>query len=431
MGLCIGWAAPAIEQLQGNNADITNSTPASGNITENEADWIGATLPLGAIFQIMLTGILMDCMGRRCTLILSSLPMCAGWMFIYFAINTWQIYTGRLLTGFASGMYSVLCPVYIGEIASPKNRGLLGTLFQVMIVLGILLMYSLGMRVHWGNLAFIAFLVPVCTILLAMFMLPDSPTWLVSDGRVEFATEVTIWLRDRDLVLQEMEDLMDTSMSENDSTFPSPPWYRDSSKTKPIFLIFLVMALNQLCGISVVETYFHKIFNWEDTVLPASLSTTIVAITMLASTFIAGPLIQKVNRRPLLCISLAMMALSISGLGLYTYLLPPRPYNSVPLVCLFVYIAAYSMGIGPLAWVLLGDFAFPKIAPVVVTVASATNWGFAFVISSLNTSFINTIGLPGLYWMFASMSGLGTVLIYLMVPETRGLSNNQIIQMLQ
>ncbi|XP_023326907.1 solute carrier family 2, facilitated glucose transporter member 6-like [Eurytemora carolleeae] len=170
----------------------------------------------------------------------------------------------------------------------PRLRGFLGTIFQGCVVLGILSMYSLGIFLSWDVLAFIAVLVPIFTLILAIFLLPDSPTWLISDGRIEFATEVTLWLRDRELVLHEIEELTETSLRADESPFPSPPSYCDASKTKPVSLIFLIMLINQLCGISVVETFFHGIFNWNDTVLPASLSSSIVGVCMLVSTLIAG-----------------------------------------------------------------------------------------------------------------------------------------------
>ncbi|XP_023326871.1 facilitated trehalose transporter Tret1 [Eurytemora carolleeae] len=98
MGLCLGWVSPAIQQFQ--NVSSINSTKLSGgNITDSEADWIGAALPLGAILQVFITGILMDCLGRRLTVILSSLPMCIGWLCISLAGQLWQIYIGRILTG--------------------------------------------------------------------------------------------------------------------------------------------------------------------------------------------------------------------------------------------------------------------------------------------------------------------------------------------
>ncbi|XP_023342031.1 facilitated trehalose transporter Tret1 [Eurytemora carolleeae] len=428
MGLCLGWVSPAIQQFQ--NVSSINSTKLSGgNITDSEADWIGAALPLGAILQVFITGILMDCLGRRLTVILSSLPMCIGWLCISLAGQLWQVYIGRILTGFSAGMYSALIPVYIGEIASPKLRGFLGTIFQGCVVLGILSMYSLGIFLSWDVLAFIAVLVPIFTLILAIFLLPDSPTWLISDGRIEFATEVTLWLRDRELVLHEIEELTETSLRADESPFPSPPSYCDASKTKPVSLIFLVMLINQLCGISVVETFFHGIFNWNDTVLPASLSSSIVGVCMLVSTLIAGPVVAKFNRKPLLAITLIVMSVSMLVLGVYVYLLPPRPFNSVPLVCLFLYVSAYSLGIGPLAWVLLADLALPKVAPAVVTISSLTNWGVAFALTCLYSPVIKIVGLSGLWFGFSLLSGAGSVLVILILPETKGLSATQILQL--
>ena len=154
MGLSLGWSSPAINQLQ------ANSSMLPGPISDIQASWVGALVPLGAVLSVPVAGPMMEAFGRRSTIMLASVPMFIGWVLIALSTSMWMMYFGRVMTGFAASLFSVVVPVYIGEIASAKLRGVLGTMFQVLVVFGLVSMYGIGIFTDWSTLAYAAMAAP-------------------------------------------------------------------------------------------------------------------------------------------------------------------------------------------------------------------------------------------------------------------------------
>ena len=121
MGFSIGWASPALLQLL-----------PQLHLSPSQEGWLGGLLPLGGLLAAPLAPLLLHQAGRRGTLIFSCLPMLAGWVCLTLPCLP-LLYIGRLLTGLASSWIATAVPVYIGEVASPSLRGILGALFQVSL----------------------------------------------------------------------------------------------------------------------------------------------------------------------------------------------------------------------------------------------------------------------------------------------------------
>ncbi len=187
MGNALGWSSPALPRLE--------SPESSPQLSPSEAGWVGSLVCLGALLQGPSTGFVMTRMGRRWAVVLECVPCLAGWLFIANASDAWMLYSGRLLTGWAAGAFSVVAPIYVGEIAAPEIRGALGTLFQLAVVSGILIMYVAGTSVSWQNLALLGACAPCALAAVGLFLLRDSPASYMSRGRPELARKCLVWLR--------------------------------------------------------------------------------------------------------------------------------------------------------------------------------------------------------------------------------------------
>jgi len=414
MGCCLGWSSPALAQLQA----ATSGAP--GPLTPSQASWVGSLVCLGALVQVPLTGPLMERVGRRWALLVTCAPLLAGWILIITGKSVWVLYLGRLLTGYSAASYSVLVPVYISEIATPRLRGPLGTMFQLLVVTGILVMYGLGVLLRWDWLACVG-LLPVVLTILAMISLPDTPAYLVKVGKREKATKALQWFRDREDVSGEIEELGSGGES-NDQRQLTIPMYKDPAVYKPVLLIIVVMIINQMSGINVIITYTVNIFLEAGVTIPAEWAGVIVGAIQVAGTSFSVFLIKSVNRRPVLMTSLLFMAAAQGFFGTYFYMSPGQDYGWIPVTCLVVFILAFSLGQGPLAWVLLGDLATPRAAPLAGAAASATNWGVAFVTTVSYDSLEAVLGQAGTYWLYSVSCLAGAVFVLVAVPETRGRS---------
>ncbi|KAM9206342.1 solute carrier family 2, facilitated glucose transporter member 8 isoform 3-T3 [Dugong dugon] len=133
-GFALGYSSPAIPSLQ-------RDAPPAPRLDDDAASWFGAIVTLGAAAGGVLGGWLLDRAGRKVSLLLCTMPFVVGFAVITAAQDVWMLLGGRLLTGLACGIASLVAPVYISEIAYPAVRGLLGSCVQLMVVTGILLAY--------------------------------------------------------------------------------------------------------------------------------------------------------------------------------------------------------------------------------------------------------------------------------------------------
>lgn len=146
--------------------------------------------PIGCI----LSGYLMDNIGRKKTLLLTEIPLIIGWATISLATSTHMLYAGRLLTGLGSGMVGAPARVYTSEVTQPHLRGMLTALSSVGLSFGVLFQYTMGAFLSWKILSAISCLVPVLA-LIGMFILPESPNYLVSHQKPDKAFESLAKLR--------------------------------------------------------------------------------------------------------------------------------------------------------------------------------------------------------------------------------------------
>lgn len=145
-------------------------------------------------FGCVFSGILMDKIGRKKTLLLTEIPSIIGWLLIAFASGVHHIYIGRLLTGLCSGMVGAPARVYTSEITQPHLRGMLGALAAVSISFGVLFQYTIGAYASWRTLSLCSAAIPVIALVL-MYMMPESPNYLVARSKGQKATKSLAKLR--------------------------------------------------------------------------------------------------------------------------------------------------------------------------------------------------------------------------------------------
>jgi sugar porter (SP) family MFS transporter len=424
MGMALGWSSPAVHQMQFQTPGENLTQIGPHHISDNQAEWVGSLITLGAFFSVPLAGPMMERYGRRSTIAFACLPMIVGWFCIAVSTQMWMVYVGRVLTGVAVSLYSVVVPVYIGEIASTHLRGMLGSLFQLLVVFGLVIMYGVGVDVGWRYLAYGAIAMP-CVTIVTMLTLHETPNWLVKKGRFVEATEVLVHFRDTEDVSDELDELTG-SIERKSSEEAQEPIFKDKGALKVVFYMSVMMMINQLCGINVVLTFTVSIFHTAGVSIRPQLAGLCVGLVMFVITTIATQTIRKVKRRPLLFFSLFFCSLSMTSFGFYFYLSPGPHYGWVPVVCLVLFILSFSMGLGPLCMVLVGDFSLPRIASLAGTVAALTNWGAAFLTTYAYADMQICLGLAGTFWFYGACSAAGAAFVILALPETRGKSFQEI-----
>ncbi|KAF7995757.1 hypothetical protein HCN44_006864 [Aphidius gifuensis] len=177
-GMAFGFSAIALPQLESLNSTIT--------ISKVQSSWVASMSSIGTPIGCVLTGYMMDSLGRKKSLIITEIPALIGWILISFATNVEMLYIGRFLVGLGSGMVGAPARVYTSEVTQPHLRGMLTALSSVGVSTGVLLEYILGSIATWNIVAALSSIIPFAALFL-MFIYPESPSYLISRSRPDDA----------------------------------------------------------------------------------------------------------------------------------------------------------------------------------------------------------------------------------------------------
>lgn len=395
--------------------------------------WVGGLMPLAALVGGVSGGPLIEFLGRRRTIILTALPFFLGWMLIANASKVFMIFFGRIICGLCVGIASLAFPVYLGETIQPEVRGAFGLLPTAFGNTGILMAFFVGSLLDWSKLAFVGSALSVPFFLL-MLIVPETPRWYVTKGRAEDARKALQWLRGKNINIdKEMRDLT-RSQAEADRTGGNAIGTLFTRKYLPAILISLgLMLFQQLSGINAVIFYSTTIFEMSESSIDENLCSVIIGVVNFISTFIATVLIDRLGRKILLYISTVSMIVTLVTLGAYFYLKGSledpeilKPYGWLPLACLVIYVLGFSIGFGPIPWLMLGEILPSKIRGTAASVATGFNWACTFIVTKTFHNIIAAIDLYGTFWLFAIICIFALLFVIFFVPETKGKSLEEI-----
>lgn len=388
-------------------------------------------MPLAALAGGIAGGPLVEIMGRRNTITMTAVPFFLGWMLIANASNVIAIFAGRIFCGICVGIGTLTYPVYLGETIQPEVRGALGLLPTALGNVGILLSFFVGTYLEWDKLAFFGASLSVPFFLL-MLLTPETPRWYVTKGRPEDARKALQWLRGKNINIdKEMQDLT-RSQAEADMQSGNSFKTLFSMKYAPAVMISLgLMLFQQLSGINAVIFYAGDIFKTSGSNIDKNLSSIILGVVNFISTFIASAVIDRLGRKMLLYVSSLSMIVTLVALGTYYYLkdaagVDVTHYGWIPLACLVIYVLGFSIGFGPIPWLMLGEVLPSRIRGTAASLATAFNWTCTFIVTKTFKNIIVAIEMYGTVWLFSVICLIGLFFVIFFVPETRGKSLEEI-----
>ncbi|XP_048414718.1 solute carrier family 2, facilitated glucose transporter member 8 isoform X2 [Stegostoma tigrinum] len=379
-GFVLGYSSPAIPELQ------TDSNPHL-NLDSTQASWFGSLVTVGAAVGGIIGGWIVDKIGRKLTLMSCAVPYVVGFMIIVAARNVWMLYGGRILTGLASGVTSLVVPVYISEMAHPKIRGLLGSSVQLMVVTGIMGAYVSGMVLTWYWLAVLCSLPPTLMVVLMCFM-PETPRYLLRKNKRAEALRVLAWLRGPEVDSEWECRQIEANCDEQDTKFALSD-LKNPTIYKPLLIGISMMLFQQLSGINAVMFYAESIFE-QAHFKNSSEGSVIVGVVQVVFTAVAAIIMDKAGRKLLLAIS------------------------------------GFALGCGPIPWLVMSEI-FPVRARGIASGACVlTNWSTAFLVTKEFHDLVENITQYGTFWLFSSFCFMNLLFTIFFVPETKGRTLEQI-----
>ncbi|XP_051836242.1 solute carrier family 2, facilitated glucose transporter member 6 isoform X2 [Antechinus flavipes] len=437
-GYALVYTSPVIPALE------RSPNPAL-RMNKTESSWFGSVFTLGAAAGGLSAMVLNDLLGRKLSIMFSAVPSVIGYALMAGAQGLWMLLLGRILTGFAGGLTAACIPVYVSEISHPGVRGALGATPQIMAVFGSLLLYALGLKIPWRWLA-VAGEVPVFVMMVLLCFMPNSPRFLLSQGKEEEALKALAWLRGRDTDFQREFQQIQNSVRRQNSRL-SWAELRDPFIYKPIAIAVLMRFLQQLTGVTPILVYLQSIFHSTAVLLPPEEDAAIVGAMRLVSVLIAAGTMDRAGRKILLFVSASIMFVANLALGLYIHLSPQRPAPNatvalssvapegsesgsylmlVPLFATMLFIMGYAMGWGPITWLLMSEILPLKARGVASGLCVLVSWLTAFALTKSFLLVENAFGLQVPFYFFAAVCLINLVFTGCCVPETRRRSLEQI-----
>ncbi|KAK6312948.1 hypothetical protein J4Q44_G00162950 [Coregonus suidteri] len=439
-GFVLGYSSPAIPEL-------STITDLRLRLDDDEASWFGSIVTIGAAIGGLLGGWMVDKIGRKLSLMFCSIPYIFGFTIIIAAQNVWMLYLGRVLTGLASGVTSLVVPLYISEIAHERVRGTLGSCVQLMVVTGIMGAYIAGMFLDWRWLA-ICCSIPPTVMMVFMCFMPETPRFLLSQGKRREAEEALRFLRGPDAPAEwECARIEDTSDDQGGSLGMAD--LKDPGVYKPLGVGIMLMLFQQLTGINAIMFYAETIFE-EAHFKNSNVATVVVAATQVVFTAVAALVMDRAGRKLLLILSGVSMCLSTAAFGVYFNLssethgnhhgnssglgLVESPLSDdhvaelswLALASMGFFITGFSLGWGPIPWLVMSEIFPSRVKGFASSVCVLTNWGSAFIITKTFQDLMDLLTSAGTFWLFSGCCALNIVFTIIFVPETKGKTLEQI-----
>ncbi|HBM16785.1 MAG TPA: sugar porter family MFS transporter [Lentisphaeria bacterium] len=396
-----------------------------------------AVLAWGGILGALLSGLFARLLGRKKSLVM------AGFLFSACSVGSallppiGVLTVLRFLLGFAVGVASFIVPLYLSETAPAKIRGAMGTLFQLLITIGIFLIaltnVFIARLVENPQVALPLMFLVIALFALVMFfgsfILPESPRWLMLKGRKEQA------IRNLQRTLSTQEEV-DFEIKEIETTLSAGKSV-GGIILKGYFIKILIVGVvlqmfQQLVGINMMIYYAPTIFGYASMTGIVAMMT--VPVVNMLFTFPAIKLVEKWGRKKLLYVGAICMLVTMVAAGLSFHTIgtatDPSQVSSgakaVLLISVIVYIFGFAVSWGPVAWLVCSEIFPLEGREVGMTVTTMVNWTFAGLVMANALSFMKAFGNSSIFYLFGAFCILAIIFVKFFVPETRGVTLEKI-----
>ncbi|GFZ67883.1 MFS transporter [Pseudomonas amygdali pv. eriobotryae] len=415
--------------------------PARGGLglTPMSEGLVASALIFGGAFGALFAGQLSDRYGRLSVLKALALLFAIGALGTACSPDLTTMLITRFILGIAVGGASSTVPVLIAELAAPEHRGRLVCQSELMIVSGQCLAYvASAVLAHlfdspiiWRYMLAIA-LIPALLLYVGMYFVPVSPRWLVSKGRIDDAKATLSGIRDTQReVDREMKEIIAQHKLEKKH---SGVW---SKLKEPWMLKLLLMGIGlgfviQFTGVNAFMYYTPMILKETGMGTNAALIATIGnGVVAVIATLIGMWIINRMGRRTMLLLGLTVVVCAQVFLGVVLNFMPHSLMQSyLALSGVLVFLLFMQMCIGPVYWLLMSEL-FPTHARGLMNgIAVGIFWIFNAIVALLFPILLGVMG--GMTFFLFAVINIGSIVFCtLWLPETKGLSLEQIEEMME
>lgn len=398
-------------------------------LTKWQEGWVVSAVLVGAILGAAVIGPMSDRFGRKKLLLLSSIIFLVGAVWSGLAPDFAHLVASRIVLGLAVGGASSLIPTYLSEMAPADKRGGVASLFQMMIMTGILVAYISNYLLQdftfgWRIMLALAAL-PALALFFGGLVFPESPRYLVRQGDNEAARKVlAMFSKDEKMVEAELGDieLQATAQTGGLSDLFGP-------LSRPVLIMAMGLAIfQQTMGCNTVLYYAPTIFTDIGFGVSAALMAHIgIGIFNVIVTWVAVMIMDKIDRKKMLIYGAWGMGISLILMSVGMQLSGTGKFGSyLAAIALTIYIAFFSATWGPVMWVMIGE-SFPlNIRGLGNSFGAVVNWTANTIVSLTFPPLLSAFGTGNLFYLYAVMCFISIWFVHKFTIERRGRSLEQI-----
>ncbi len=263
-----------------------------------------------------------------------------------------------------------------------------------------------------------------------MLFIPETPRWNIKKGKHMAATKTLLWLRGPQANISEEIKVIELNIAGQPDKMNICDIFRPRY-LKPLFLCLMVSALSKCGGINAIDFYIESIFQSAGFDKNADIPPIVVSLVAIVGSLPPVLLVEKLGRKPMLISSGFLTFISCLTLGLFYYLYEEKHITHIswlPIVSLVVYMFGFSMGWGPVAWLVVNEMLPLKIRSFGLGIAAVVNWIMSFLITKEFPVLVDVTSLYVGFWLFSGMSFLAILFVIFFIPETKGKSLEEIEQ---
>lgn len=402
----ISLALPSISNVFGLNAA--------------ERGLVVSFLLFGALPSIVVFTALEKKIERRNVLIFGGIVFIIGSLLCAFASNTTFLIVGRFILGIAAGIANMYGLIYLSELAPKHIRGLMSSLYQLSVNVGILVAYAVGAyNISTDNWRWTLGLgvVPAAIFAIGMACSPQSPRWLIRDGQVEKARKVLNKVRtSEEEVENEISDIQNSLKTQEAGLYELFHTFR------PVLALLLILTVFQVfTGINAAVYYAPEIFHNLGLANASIVADFGVGIALVVSTLVSLPFIDRLGRKKLLEISLGGQVLPAIALCIWSN------NATIAVASIFLYVFMFGFGLGPVFWSYVPEILPLKARALGMGVITFTQYLLNAIFSLIFPIVLSWIGI-NVFYFFALLSAIAVWYIHKYVLETKGKSLEDIEQ---
>ncbi|KAK6644734.1 hypothetical protein RUM43_001003 [Polyplax serrata] len=450
-GMAAGFSAVLLPQLQAEDSDIV--------ITEEEGSWIASLLALPLMIGCLFSGSLLNRLGRKSCVYISSAGLGIGWFITALAPNVPALYAGRFITGFCISLSTPPVQVYLAETSQPEHRGILLSSSPLAVSSGVMISHLLGTFLSWRVAAWLCTLpVIMCIAFLPFFK--ESPVWLLQKGRDREAEESFTWFRGHsEKVMKEFKALKNserTGRKENETLSSKLKNVLKPTFMKPLLILMFFFFTQQFSGVNAVTFYSVHILKKVLTNVNEYFSTLLIDVIRTITSIVAVILLKSYGKKQITIISSVGTSISLFLLSLYLACVsddsddplssPPSNHSSplsnfsnetttpdqlpsdsvyseivgyFPLIFLILYVCFVTLGLVPLPWVISGELFSKDMRGIGAGVTSSFGFLCFFIVVKSTPQLFEGLKDYGTFCLFGVVALVGSIVLFLFLPETK------------